>query len=137
MRPASILVVDDDPDILYALSEALSEEGFTVQVAQNGKEALGLVGEAPPALILLDLMMPVMDGREFGSRIRSFPDLANIPIIVLSAGRDASSTAEDLDAAGYLGNPFYLSALLKMTPTAASPLPPLSPATLPHSCTFS
>src|SRR5260370_17292742 len=84
MRPASILVVDDDPDILYALSEALSEEGFSVQVAQNGQEALDLVGESPPALILLDLMMPVMDGREFGSRIRSFPDLANIPILFLT-----------------------------------------------------
>jgi len=104
--PGPILVVDDDPDILYALSEALSEEGFSVQVAQNGQEALDLIGEAPPALILLDLMMPVMDGREFGCRIRSSPDLANIPIIVLSAGRDALSTAEDLDAAGYLGKPF-------------------------------
>jgi CheY-like chemotaxis protein len=123
MRPASILVVDDDPDILYALSEALSEEGFSVQVAQNGQEALDLIGEAPPALILLDLMMPVMDGREFGSRIRSSPDLANIPIIVLSAGRDALSTAEDLDAAGYLGKPFDLSALLEMTHSAVSSLP--------------
>src|SRR5260370_30707248 len=112
MRPASILVVDDDPDILYALSEALSAEGFSVQVAQNGQEALDLVGESPPALILLALMMPVMHGREFRSRIRSFPDLANIPIIVLSAGLDASSTAEDLDAAGDLGKPLDLSALL-------------------------
>jgi CheY-like chemotaxis protein len=123
MRPASILVVDDDPDILAALSAVMNEEGFSVQVARNGQEALDLVGAVPPALILLDLMMPVMDGREFGSRIRGCPDWANIPIIVLSADRDARSTAQDLDAAGCLTKPFELEALCGLVHSVVSSLP--------------
>jgi CheY-like chemotaxis protein len=123
MRPASILVVDDDPDILEALSAVMNEEGFSVRAARNGQEALDLVGAVPPALILLDLMMPVMDGREFGSRIRGCPDWANIPIIVLSADRDARSTAQDLDAAGCLAKPFELDALFGLVRSVVAPLP--------------
>ncbi len=54
MRSASILVVDDDPDILNALSEVMTEEGFVVRIARDGQEALNLVETAPPGLILLD-----------------------------------------------------------------------------------
>ncbi len=122
MNSTSILVVDDDLDILDALSAVIYEEGFSVRVAQNGKEALGLVETAPPALILLDLMMPVMDGREFGTRIRSCPDWANIPIIVLSAERDAWTTAQDLRATACLGKPFDLTALLGLMHRAVSSL---------------
>jgi CheY-like chemotaxis protein len=123
MNSTSILVVDDDLDILDALSAVIHEEGFSVRVAQNGKEALGLVETSPPALILLDLMMPVMDGREFGARIRSCPDWANIPIIVLSADRDAWTMAQDLRATGCFGKPFDLTALLGLMHRTVSSLP--------------
>jgi CheY-like chemotaxis protein len=122
MRPASILLVDDDPDILEALSEIMTEEGFFVRVARNGQEALDLVGAVPPVLILLDLMMPVMDGREFGARIRSCPDWADIPIIVLSADRDPQTAAEELDAAGCLAKPFELDALVGLVRSVVSPV---------------
>jgi CheY-like chemotaxis protein len=81
-------------------------------MARNGQEALGFVETAAPALIVLDLRMPVMDGREFGTRIRACPDWANIPIIILSADQNAESTARELDAVGCLGKPFQLSDLL-------------------------
>ncbi len=122
MRSASILVVDDDPDILNALSEVMTEEGFVVRIARDGQEALNLVETAPPGLILLDLRMPVMDGREFGTRIRSCPDWANIPIIILSADQNAGSTARDLDAVGYLGKPFELNALLGLVHSVLPPV---------------
>ncbi len=62
-----------------------------------------------------------MDGREFGTRIRSCPDWANIPIIILSADQNAGSTARDLDAVGYLGKPFELNALLGLVHSVLPP----------------
>jgi len=120
MSPTSVLLVDDDPDILESLSDVLNEEGFAVQVAQNGREALELLGAEPPALILLDLTMPVMDGREFGARIRSCPDFASTPIILLSADRDVWSMAQDLRAAGCFSKPFDVTALLGLMHSAVA-----------------
>ena len=91
-------------------------------MARNGQEALGFVETAAPALIVLDLRMPVMDGREFGTRIRACPDWANIPIIILSADQNAESTARELDAVGCLGKPFQLSDLLGLVHSVLSPV---------------
>ena len=112
-RP-SILVVDDDPDILEALSEILEAEGFAIRQARNGLEALGELAPEPPQLILLDLMMPVMDGWEFAARIRRRADWARIPVIVLSADRNIGGKARDLGALGYLAKPFELQDLLHL-----------------------
>ena len=71
-----VLVVDDDPDILEALSEILEAEGFEIRRARNGKEALERLDSPRPQLILLDLMMPVMDGWEFAQQMRQRPDVA-------------------------------------------------------------
>ncbi len=109
-----ILVVDDDPDILEALSEILEAEGFEIRRARNGKEALERLEPDPPQLILLDLMMPVMDGWEFAQRLRQRGTLSNIPIIVLSADRNVGSKAQDIGAVGYLAKPFELNELLEM-----------------------
>jgi CheY-like chemotaxis protein len=110
----SILVVDDDPDILEALSEILESEGFAIKQARNGQEALELLKRGRTDLILLDLMMPVMDGWEFAGQMRHQPDWAQIPIIVLSADRNVSAKARDLNALGYLAKPFELNDLLKL-----------------------
>ncbi|MCP3142550.1 response regulator [Pyxidicoccus xibeiensis] len=120
-----VLVVDDDPDILEALSEILEAEGFEIRRARNGKEALERLEPEPPNLILLDLMMPVMDGWEFAQRMRQKPTVADIPIIVLSADRNVGSKAADIGAVGHLAKPFELNDLLDMVrrslnPTAAS-----------------
>jgi two-component system chemotaxis response regulator CheY len=120
-----VLVVDDDPDILEALSEILEAEGFEIRRARNGKEALERLEPEPPHLILLDLMMPVMDGWEFAQRMRQRPTVADVPIIVLSADRNVGSKAADIGAVGHLAKPFELNDLLDMVrrslnPTAAS-----------------
>ncbi|WP_257458549.1 response regulator [Archangium lipolyticum] len=109
-----MLVVDDDPDILEALSEILEAEGFEIRRARNGKEALERLEPDPPQLILLDLMMPVMDGWEFAQRMRQKPNVANIPLIVLSADRNVGSKATDIGAVGHLAKPFELNDLLEM-----------------------
>ncbi|WP_199243141.1 response regulator [Vitiosangium sp. GDMCC 1.1324] len=109
-----MLVVDDDPDILEALSEILEAEGFEIRRARNGKEALDRLEPDPPQLILLDLMMPVMDGWEFAQRMRQKPAVANIPLIVLSADRNVGSKATDIGAVGHLAKPFELNDLLDM-----------------------
>ncbi len=109
-----VLVVDDDPDILEALSEILEAEGFEIRRARNGKEALERLEPDPPQLILLDLMMPVMDGWEFAQRMRQKPNVANIPLIVLSADRNVGSKATDIGAVGHLAKPFELNDLLDM-----------------------
>ncbi|MDY7224827.1 response regulator [Hyalangium rubrum] len=110
-----ILVVDDDPDILEALSEILEAEGFEIRRARNGKEALDRLEPDPPQLILLDLMMPVMDGWEFAQRMRQRPPaISGIPLIVLSADRNVGSKALDIGAVGHLAKPFELNDLLEM-----------------------
>src|SRR5437660_5704600 len=82
----SILVVDDDPDILQTLALCLSTEGYAVLMASNGKEALELLRHEKPAIILLDLMMPVMDGWQFVSEIDQ-RGWRKAPILILSADR--------------------------------------------------
>jgi CheY-like chemotaxis protein len=82
-----ILIVDDDEDIRETLRDVLEDEGYPVRVAANGAEALAmLAGSQKPCLILLDLMMPVMDGYGFRTEQVRHADLASIPVIVITAG---------------------------------------------------
>ena len=84
----AVLLVDDDVAIREALAEALAEEGFPVHAARNGKEALDWLqenGANTPCVVLLDLMMPVMDGRTFLAIRGADPSLSKIPVIVVSA----------------------------------------------------
>ncbi len=119
-----MLVVDDDPDILEALSEILEAEGFEIRRARNGKEALERLSPEPPQLILLDLMMPIMDGWEFAQRMKQLPDVSHLPIIVLSADRNVSNKATGIGAVGYLAKPFELNDLLDMVRRALDARPP-------------
>jgi CheY-like chemotaxis protein len=84
---ASLLVVDDDPLICESLSMLLSMKGYQVNAAANGLEALQLLRtcESPPRMIVLDLMMPVMDGLEFRRHQLADPGLADIPVIIVTA----------------------------------------------------
>ncbi len=124
-----ILVVDDDPDILEALSEILEAEGFEIRRARNGKEALERLEPDPPQLILLDLMMPVMDGWEFAQRMKQKPTaISSIPLIVLSADRNVGNKATDIGAVGYLAKPFELNDLLEMVRRALKEGPRTPPA---------
>jgi CheY-like chemotaxis protein len=108
-----ILVVDDDDDIRDAVRDALEAEGYDVAVAANGKEALEQLQTDPtPALILLDLMMPVMSGEEFVQRQRQDPRLAQIPVVIVTADGRIHEKAAAIQAAGYVRKPVTLEGLL-------------------------
>jgi CheY-like chemotaxis protein len=109
-----ILVVDDDPDIRETLAELLREEGYAVISASHGREALcALELEPRPDLILLDLMMPVMDGWQFRREQTKDPEISSIPVVVISAtGRDDVVSA--LGAARFLKKPINLEQLLSV-----------------------
>lgn len=86
MHPHRILIVDDDADIRESLADVLELEGFSVVCAANGREALDYLARSePPCMILLDLMMPIMDGWQFLVEQRRDPSIARIPVVVISA----------------------------------------------------
>lgn len=106
-----VVVVDDDIDIREALSEALEDCGYSVLSAANGVEGLELLRSRDvPRVILLDLMMPLMDGYRFRAQQREDPALAAIPVVVITAG--ASVRNDELDAVAVLRKPLDLSKLL-------------------------
>jgi CheY-like chemotaxis protein len=109
-----ILIVDDDPDIRETLSELLEGEGYRCAGAANGQEALLYLREAPsPSLILLDLMMPVMDGFDFRDAQLETERWREIPIIVISASGRSKQAARDMAAADYLEKPIDVALLLQ------------------------
>lgn len=110
-RPPRILVIDDDDSTREVVEEFLSTEGFEVWAAANGRTALQLVEQAPPDVILLDMLMPIMDGPHFTATYRQRPG-PHAPIIVLTATFDAASSARSIEADAYLDKPFMLEELL-------------------------
>lgn len=86
MNRKKVLIVDDEPDFLASLGELLEYEGYLVETAENGREALSKLGGASlPSVVILDLIMPVMGGVEVYATMRTNPRLASIPIIVSTA----------------------------------------------------
>ncbi|HEV8536589.1 MAG TPA: response regulator [Candidatus Limnocylindria bacterium] len=119
MAGKRVLVVDDDPDIRELLFTALEDDGFEVVPAANGQEALAIIRTFRPDVIVLDLMMPVMDGWQFASELRARGD-GEIPIVLLSAARDLRTHAKTLSAAEIIEKPFDLSELLPKIARVAS-----------------
>jgi CheY-like chemotaxis protein len=108
-----ILVVEDDADIREVLVQVLEFEGYQVITAENGREALERLSNAElPGLILLDLMMPVMDGWRFREAQLSNTKISGIPVVVLSADGNLQQKAATIHAAGYLKKPVELETLL-------------------------
>ncbi|XXF77810.1 response regulator [Myxococcaceae bacterium GXIMD 01537] len=105
-----LLIVDDEVAIVEALQDVLSGEGYEVDMAFNGAEGLKRMREQRPDLVLLDMMMPVMDGRELLHLMREDPALRPIPVIVMSAGR--ISEEERRLSSRFLAKPFELDTLL-------------------------
>jgi DNA-binding response OmpR family regulator len=103
-----ILIVDDEPNIVISLEFLMRREGFEVAVARDGEEALGSIAEAQPDLVLLDVMMPKIDGFEVCTRLRADPALAAMRIVMLTAkGREAEiEKGLSLGADGYVTKPF-------------------------------
>ena len=112
-RAKTVLVVDDDRDLLSLVSLVLEEEGFHVETAADGREGLEAVKGGMPNLILLDMKMPVMNGWEFAREFQSRYD-SRAPIVVITASEDARKRAEEIGAAGWIGKPFDLDALVRV-----------------------
>ncbi|APR80651.1 DNA-binding response regulator [Minicystis rosea] len=108
-----VLVIDDDEGFREALGIALTLEGYTVESAANGREALDLLRRAshPPHVFIVDLMMPVMNGWEFIEAVRHDPALAKIPLVVVSAAHDPGQIPPGVVA---LSKPVNLSQILQV-----------------------
>jgi len=115
-EPASrgeVMVVEDDFAVREALHDLLEEQGYHVVRAANGLEALAQLRGGPvPGVILLDLMMPVMNGWELLGVLHDDPALASIPVVVISADHRLEERSRTLAASGHLSKPFELGALL-------------------------
>lgn len=114
-RRPTILVVEDDPDLRLVHSEILSHEGYTVLAASDGVEALELVeNEGPPAVILLDLRMPRMNGWDLAARLRRRPGWRDIPIVVVAAHYRIADEAAAIGARAWLHKPVSIDLLLRV-----------------------
>lgn len=113
-RPGkTVLVVEDDFDIRDLLVFVLSNNGYRATGVANGREAIAHLRQKQPAdLILLDLMMPIMDGWEFRAAQKSDPTLNDVPVVLLSATEEVKEQAGPLEAAAYLRKPIDLGQLL-------------------------
>jgi len=106
-----VLLVEDDEDIVESVASVLEDAGYEVESSRNGLDAIRRLREAPSDLVILDLMMPVMDGWEFRAAQRADRALADIPVIVITADRNPKAQAIHADA--FLPKPFGANALLK------------------------
>jgi len=106
----TILVIEDEADILFSLKTYLESEGYQVVTAENGEGGLNFLQKNPmPHLILLDMKMPVMNGWEFSEHYRkNFSQSFRAPVIVMTAAADAEARAREAQANGWLGKPFSL-----------------------------
>jgi CheY-like chemotaxis protein len=108
-----ILVVEDDERIQRLVEIVLRGEGYSVLQAGDGQRALELINSERPDLVLLDLMLPVLDGWTLRRRLREEPDTAAIPVILMSAVRNLPETARELGVADYLSKPFAVDDLIR------------------------
>src|SRR5437868_3202309 len=107
----TVLIVDDEVVIADAVAAVLEDEGYRVATATNGQEGLTRAAELKPDLVLVDMMMPVMDGEEMCRRLREDPATRRIPVVVMSA---VHRSVRDLpfDYVAFLSKPFDLDTLL-------------------------
>ncbi|HMP84135.1 MAG TPA: response regulator, partial [Verrucomicrobiota bacterium] len=109
-----ILVVDDTPANIQSLAAILKEKGYQISVATNGKQALEVVSRVKPDLILLDVMMPEMDGFETCRRLKASEESRHIPVIFLTAKTETTDIVQgfELGAVDYVAKPFNAHELL-------------------------
>ena len=115
MVSKDVLVVDDDPHLCEIITDVLEAEGHIARMARNGEEALQRISERKPQLILLDLMMPVMNGWELAAALYNNPEWADIPIVVVTAAhRSATDKQPQLRAKAFIHKPFDIDALTEV-----------------------
>jgi DNA-binding response OmpR family regulator len=112
-RRAVVLVIDDDEDVRELLRYLLERAGYAVRTAVHGRDGLDSVADTMPDLILLDLKMPVMDGKAFAAEFLSRYGRAT-PIVVVTAADDARKRAAEIGAADWLAKPFEADGLTRV-----------------------
>jgi CheY-like chemotaxis protein len=110
-KPKKVLVIEDDLDLVSLVAMLLQEDGYRVDIACNGREALARLEQEIPDLILLDMKMPIMNGPEFARELEVRYGQQS-PIIVLTAAADAHRSAAEVGADAWLGKPFEPDMLL-------------------------
>jgi DNA-binding response OmpR family regulator len=116
-----VLVVDDDPAIRGLVADALRGEGYAVDMAAHGREALEAMRVRRPATIVLDLMMPVMDGFSFIEECHKEKLCVDVPIVVISAVQDALRRIGDIPVHACMAKPFDLDDLVRLVGRYAQP----------------
>jgi two-component system OmpR family response regulator len=117
---SDVLVVDDDEDMIEALVQLLHDAGYAARSAENGRRALDAVAAQRPALVLLDVLMPVMDGWECARELRARYG-RTLPIVVVTAAEHVGERCADVGADHVLPKPFELRDLLALVARYATP----------------
>jgi two-component system, OmpR family, response regulator VicR len=115
----TVLIVDDEVTLREMITMVLEDAGFTALTASNGAEALEVLAREGADVVLMDIMMPVLDGREAFRRIRADPDLRHVPVVLMSA---ADPPPLDKAVSGFLSKPFRLIELLEVVLAVAAPV---------------
>jgi CheY-like chemotaxis protein len=116
-----VLVVDDDPAIRGLVADALRDQGYTVDLAAHGREALEAMRARRPATVVLDLMMPIMDGFSFIEALHNEQLCENVPIVVISAVQDALRRVQQVPVRACIAKPFDLDDLIRTVGQFAQP----------------
>jgi CheY-like chemotaxis protein len=112
--PGDVLVVEDDPDLMEVVRIMLDASGYDVRCTRNGREAIAAVAQQKPAVVLLDMLMPVMDGWECARELRARYGHA-VPIVVMTAAEHARARADQIGAVDdVLSKPFEMDQLLRV-----------------------
>src|SRR5207253_8949859 len=111
-RPRPVLIVDDDVETLSVERQLLAESGFRVVEARDGAEALRVVQQDPPAVVVLDVQMPGVDGPAFARELRMM--LRRVPLVILTAAGDPRHEADRCNAEAYLAKPFDAAELVRV-----------------------
>ena len=112
----TILVVDDEPDIRLVLTMALQKHGYRTEEASNGLEALEKIRALRPAAVIMDIMMPKMDGGTVNLKLKEDPETAGIPVIIITGKghfKELLDIREGVNVTAYLEKPFPISLLLE------------------------
>ena len=113
-RRYNVLVVDDDPCIVDLVRILLESEGFSMESAQDGRQALHTIEQDQPDIVLMDVMMPVMDGVTCCAEMRKNPSTSKLPVLFMSAATNLQGRLREIGADGFISKPFDLEDLLSL-----------------------
>ena len=116
---ATVLVVDDEPEIVQFVSAVLEDEGFIVTTAADGQQAVEVARKAPPDLVVLDMMLPRLDGAGLAKELRRLQ--GDVPILLMTADGSAAEKASRAGAFAFLSKPFDVHRLLTLVRSRVSP----------------